>query len=113
MKRTYTILFLIALLSCITGKETYAQETVPEGYVLVDSVIYRPVATVDTTLVGKDVFLLPKAAIAIRFPADGFPEPGRIDHFQFFRVFGQKDGVHRLPPISSRSATASTGSDCM
>ena len=58
MKRTYTILFLIALLSCITGKETYAQETVPEGYVLVDSVIYRPVAAVDTTLVGKDVFLL-------------------------------------------------------
>ena len=58
MKRTYTILLFIALLSFVTGKEMYAQETVPEGYVLVDSVIYRPVATVDTTLVGKDVFLL-------------------------------------------------------
>ena len=31
---------------------------VPEGYVLVDSVVYRPVATVDTTLAGKDIFLL-------------------------------------------------------
>ena len=43
-----------------SGVELRAQEkiTVPEGYVLVDSVIYRPVATVDTTLVGKDVFLL-------------------------------------------------------
>ena len=51
MKRTYTLLFFIALLSCFTGKDMYAQETVPEGYVLVDSVIYRPVATVDTTLV--------------------------------------------------------------
>lgn len=58
MKRTFTLLFLLIFLSCITGKSIYAQETVPEGYVLVDSVIYRPVATVDTTLVGKDVFLL-------------------------------------------------------
>ena len=43
-----------------SGAGLKAQEkiTVPDGYVLVDSVIYRPVATVDTTLVGKDVFLL-------------------------------------------------------
>jgi hypothetical protein len=28
----------------------------PEGYELVDSVVYRPVSAVDTTLAGKDVF---------------------------------------------------------
>ena len=61
MKRTD---FLIILASLFIfhglGAQTLNQEqvVVPEGYELVDSVIYRPVATVDTTLVGKDVFLL-------------------------------------------------------
>lgn len=31
---------------------------IPEGYELVDSIVYRPAAAVDTTLAGKDVFLL-------------------------------------------------------
>lgn len=59
MKRT-DILIILASLLMLSGVDLDAQEivTVPEGYVLVDSVIYRPVATVDTTLVGKDVFLL-------------------------------------------------------
>ena len=59
MKRTDILIILASLLffACVDIK---AQEAVmvPEGYVLVDSVVYRPVATVDTTLVGKDVFLL-------------------------------------------------------
>ena len=59
MKRT-DILIILATLLFFAGVDIKAQEAimVPEGYVLVDSVIYRPVATVDTTLVGKDVFLL-------------------------------------------------------
>ena len=61
MKRTD---FLIILASLFIfhglGAQTLNQEqvVVPKGYELVDSVIYRPVATVDTTLVGKDVFML-------------------------------------------------------
>lgn len=59
MKRT-DILIILASFLIFAGVDVKAQEitVVPEGYVLVDSVIYRPVATVDTTLVGKDVFLL-------------------------------------------------------
>lgn len=59
MKRT-DILIILASLLFFAGVDIKAQEAimVPEGYVLVDSVVYRPVATVDTTLVGKDVFLL-------------------------------------------------------
>ena len=45
------------MFSC-AGMRAQERVVVPEGYVLVDSVVYRPVATVDTTLVGKDVFLL-------------------------------------------------------
>jgi phosphate-selective porin len=58
MKRTFIILSFIMMLIC--GADLRAQDTfvVPEGYVLVDSVVYRPAATVDTTLAGKDVFLV-------------------------------------------------------
>lgn len=59
MKRTdiLVILTFILMFSC-AGMRAQERVVVPEGYVLVDSVVYRPVATVDTTLVGKDVFLL-------------------------------------------------------
>ena len=61
MKRT-DFLIILASLFIFHGlsAQTQIQEqvVVPDGYELVDSVIYRPVATVDTTLVGKDVFLL-------------------------------------------------------
>ena len=57
MKRTVTLIFLVTIISFVSGFKAQAQQ-VPEGYVLVDSVVYRPVATVDTTLVGKDIFLL-------------------------------------------------------
>ena len=59
MKRTDILVILTFLLmfSC-AGMRAQERVVVPDGYVLVDSVVYRPVATVDTTLVGKDVFLL-------------------------------------------------------
>ena len=58
MKRTFIILSFVMMFIC--GADLRAQDTfaVPEGYVLVDSVVYRPAATVDTTLAGKDVFLV-------------------------------------------------------
>jgi phosphate-selective porin len=58
MKRTFIILSFIMMFIC--GADLRAQDTfvLPEGYVLVDSVVYRPAATVDTTLAGKDVFLV-------------------------------------------------------
>jgi hypothetical protein len=52
-----TILLLISLFACVLPQALSAQ-TVPEGYELVDSVVYRPVSAVDTTLAGKDVFLV-------------------------------------------------------
>ena len=57
MKRPYIFILFASLVLLMTGKSLCAQ-SIPEGYVLVDSVVYRPVAAVDTTLVGKDVFLL-------------------------------------------------------
>ena len=58
MKRPYIIVFLTSQILSVSGTALNAQENVPDGYELVDSVIYRPVAAVDTTLVGKDEFLL-------------------------------------------------------
>lgn len=61
MKRTYTLLiFLMSSLFLFIPAQSDAQENVvvPEDYVLVDSVVYRPAAAVDTTLAGKDVFHL-------------------------------------------------------
>ena len=61
MKRTDILLILTALFIFhgITAQaQIQEQVVVPEGYELVDSVIYRPVATVDTTLTGKDIFML-------------------------------------------------------
>lgn len=58
MKRHYIIVFFATLILSVSGTALNAQENIPEGYELVDSVVYRPVAAVDTTLVGKDVFLL-------------------------------------------------------
>jgi len=60
MKRTDTLIILVALFVFFCGADVCAQENlvIPEGYELADSVIYRPAASVDTTLAGKDVFLL-------------------------------------------------------
>lgn len=48
-------IFLISVLVGVFSPSICAQ-TVPEGYELVDSVVYRPVSAVDTTLAGKDIF---------------------------------------------------------
>lgn len=56
MKRT-EILFnlIIFLIAGMFAPAAFAQ-TVPDGYEMVDSVVYRPVAAVDSTLAGKDIF---------------------------------------------------------
>ena len=56
MKRTvflYTMIIMAAALFC--GRDLSAQ-TVPEGYELADSIVYRPVSAVDTTLAGRNIF---------------------------------------------------------
>lgn len=59
MKRTDTpVFFLITLLMLLSAPALSAQEIVPDGYELADSVIYRPAAAVDTTLAGQDVFMV-------------------------------------------------------
>ena len=50
---------IISAVSAFTAAEVSAQEiVVPEGYELVDSVVYRHTAGVDTLLAGKDIFSL-------------------------------------------------------
>ncbi len=63
MKRNFTIILniLVSAAAFLCGQELSAQtitETVPEGYELVDSVIFVPVSAVDTTLAGKDIFMI-------------------------------------------------------
>ncbi len=62
MKRTETFILFLAVLVISGLNEISAQEiVVPEGYELVDSVVYRPASAVDTSLVGKDILkLMPK-----------------------------------------------------
>ena len=62
MKRSKTLIFIfVAFMAMAFASEAsaqrYVQEVViPEGYELVDSVIYRPAAAVDTSLVGKNIY---------------------------------------------------------
>lgn len=59
MKRTYSLLltiFVLAISCCFTTPASAQEIVVPEGYELVDSLVYRHVAGVDTLLAGKDVF---------------------------------------------------------
>lgn len=62
MKRTETLILFLAALVLSGLNELSAQEiVVPEGYELVDSIVYRPASAVDTSLVGKDIFkFMPK-----------------------------------------------------
>ena len=56
MKRTEILLNLIIfVIAGIYAPAAFAQ-TVSDGYEMVDSVVYRPVAAVDSTLAGKDIF---------------------------------------------------------
>lgn len=54
--RILAIIIITAVSACFSRSASAQQVEVPEGYELVDSVIYRPVATVDSTLVGKNIF---------------------------------------------------------
>ena len=59
MKRSESLIlmFMILAMAFVGGLDAAAQEIeVPEGYELVDSIVYRPVSSVDTLLAGKDVF---------------------------------------------------------
>lgn len=54
--RILAIIIITAVSACFSRSASAQQVEVPEGYELVDSVIYRPVATADSTLVGKSIF---------------------------------------------------------
>ena len=54
-----SLIFMSAAMLC--GGNLSAQ-VVPEGYELADSIVYRPVSAVDTTLAGKDIFNLLSSA---------------------------------------------------
>lgn len=53
---SFIITVLTLVISLAFSVNVKAQEVVKDGYHLVDSVIYRPAAVVDSSLVGKDVF---------------------------------------------------------
>lgn len=54
--RILAIIIITAVSACFSRSASAQQVEVPEGYELVDSVIYRPVATADSALVGKSIF---------------------------------------------------------
>lgn len=55
MKKIATLIIsIMSFLTFVCAPDASAQD-IPEGYVEVDSVIYRPVSAVDTTLAGKDI----------------------------------------------------------
>ena len=68
MKRSETLIIILIsvfmLASAGPASAQYVQEiVVPEGYELVDSVVYRPASAVDTALVGKTIYqVLPSKA---------------------------------------------------
>lgn len=52
---------LLAAVACLAlGACLKAQEAAPQGYELVDSVIYAPAAKMDSTLLGRDIFSMVK-----------------------------------------------------
>ena len=62
MKKTKFFIFsLIAVVLSGLNAISAQEIVVPEGYMLVDSIVYRPANAVDTTLVGKNILdLMPK-----------------------------------------------------
>jgi hypothetical protein len=56
-RKSIIYLIIIAAFSVLSSATSFAQELIaPEGYVYVDSLVYTPKASVDSTLAGKDVF---------------------------------------------------------
>ena len=62
MKTTKTLIaFLIAAVLSGLNAASAQEIVVPEGYELADSIVYRPVSAVDTTLAGKNILhIMPK-----------------------------------------------------
>lgn len=60
MKNSHIVTLILSLVFIsMASSEAGAQEiTVPEGYEYVDTLVYRPAAAADSTLVGKNVFTL-------------------------------------------------------
>ncbi|MBR5299632.1 MAG: SPOR domain-containing protein [Bacteroidales bacterium] len=54
--RILAIIIITAFSACFSRSASAQQVEVPEGYELVDSVVYKPVATADSTLAGKNIF---------------------------------------------------------
>jgi hypothetical protein len=56
--KTYSLIIISLILSLfvMASAPANAQQSIPQGYELVDSVIYRPTAAVDSSLVGRNVF---------------------------------------------------------
>lgn len=50
------IIFVTMALVMFSSHSLKAQQTVKDGYQLVDSVVYRPAATLDSTLVDRNIF---------------------------------------------------------
>lgn len=65
MKRIYSILFFTVM--AVFYSLTLSAQTIPEGYELADSIVYRPVAAVDTTLAGKNIFeIMPDSDVQVQ-----------------------------------------------
>jgi len=63
MKMKKIITFMIVSLAGAWLVPSLSAQNIPEGYEEVDSLVYRPVAVVDSSLVGKNVFnVLPSKA---------------------------------------------------
>ena len=62
MKRTETLLLFVVMSALFGLNGLSAQEiVVPDGYELVDSIVYRPASAVDTALVGRNIIsIMPK-----------------------------------------------------
>lgn len=56
--RYLLLVFVVSVLGLLPEMPASAQETeIPEGYELVDSLVYVPAAPLDTALAGKNIFL--------------------------------------------------------
>lgn len=64
--RILAIIIVAAVSACFSISASAQQVEVPEGYELVDSVVYRPVATADSTLVGKNIFNVLPESVNVR-----------------------------------------------
>lgn len=64
--RILAIIIITAFSACFSRSASAQQVEVPEGYELVDSVIYRPVASADSTLAGKNIFDVLPESVGVR-----------------------------------------------